>query len=281
MTPPRLVGGEAGKTASCRSVSILESKRYGQNDIRVPEHTNCGHSGKHTNSGRRARMRVDAQFLAVVVSRRAAPQPRRDAPGDGRGPQVDRHGRVSGPRRRAHRHRASACTRGGLSRGSGHREGLRAEERREETLDQGGEVRAQQGAGPGAESYRAAPGPRGVPRGRRPPGRRRRPGRRGEAEGARRGSAAPMQAKRGAGRAARTPAERQDWTAHFKAQAQSPPEQARRERVQTGPHASAAAPAAQGPRAAHETAAVEARASHNARQDGADDESDDGANLGS
>ena len=44
----------------------------------------------------------------------------------------------------------------------------------------------------------------------------------------------PMQAKRGAGRAARTPAERQDWTAHFKAQVQSrtPPEQARRERVQ-------------------------------------------------
>ena len=43
----------------------------------------------------------------------------------------------------------------------------------------------------------------------------------------------PMQAKRGAGRAARTAAERQDWTAHFKAQVQSqtPPEQARRERV--------------------------------------------------
>ena len=43
-----------------------------------------------------------------------------------------------------------------------------------------------------------------------------------------------MQAKRGAGRAARTPAERQDWTAHFKAQVQSqtPPAQARRERVQ-------------------------------------------------
>ncbi len=43
----------------------------------------------------------------------------------------------------------------------------------------------------------------------------------------------PMQAKRGAGRAARTPAERQDWTALFKAQVQSrtPPEQARRERV--------------------------------------------------
>ena len=56
----RLVGGEAGRTASCRSGSILESKRYGQNDIRVLEHTNCGHSGKHTNSGRRARIRVDA-----------------------------------------------------------------------------------------------------------------------------------------------------------------------------------------------------------------------------
>ena len=44
----------------------------------------------------------------------------------------------------------------------------------------------------------------------------------------------PMQAKRGAGRAARTPAERQEWAAHFKAQVQSrtPPEQARRERVQ-------------------------------------------------
>ena len=44
----------------------------------------------------------------------------------------------------------------------------------------------------------------------------------------------PMQAKRGAGRAARTPAERQDWTAHFKARVQSPtpPDQARRERVQ-------------------------------------------------
>ncbi|MCY4120339.1 MAG: relaxase/mobilization nuclease domain-containing protein, partial [Acidobacteria bacterium] len=43
----------------------------------------------------------------------------------------------------------------------------------------------------------------------------------------------PMQAKRGAGRAARTPAERQDWTAHFKARVQSPtpPDQARRERV--------------------------------------------------
>ena len=43
-------------------MSILESKRYEQNDIRVPEHTNCGHSGKHTNSGRRARIRVDAQY---------------------------------------------------------------------------------------------------------------------------------------------------------------------------------------------------------------------------
>ncbi len=44
----------------------------------------------------------------------------------------------------------------------------------------------------------------------------------------------PMQAKRGEGRATRTPAERQEWTAHFKAQVQSqtPPEQARRERVQ-------------------------------------------------
>ena len=43
----------------------------------------------------------------------------------------------------------------------------------------------------------------------------------------------PMQAKRGAGRGARTPAERQEWTAHFKAQVQSrtPPDQARRERV--------------------------------------------------
>ena len=43
----------------------------------------------------------------------------------------------------------------------------------------------------------------------------------------------PMQGKRGAGRAARTPAERQDWTAHFKAQVQTrtPPDQARRERV--------------------------------------------------
>ncbi len=43
----------------------------------------------------------------------------------------------------------------------------------------------------------------------------------------------PMQRKRGAGREARTPAERQEWTAHFKAQVQSqtPPEQARRERV--------------------------------------------------
>ena len=44
----------------------------------------------------------------------------------------------------------------------------------------------------------------------------------------------PMQAKRGAGRAARTPAERQEWTAHFQAQVQTrtPPDQARRERVQ-------------------------------------------------
>ena len=43
----------------------------------------------------------------------------------------------------------------------------------------------------------------------------------------------PMQVKRGAGRAGRTPAERQDWTAHFKAQVQTrtPPDQARRERV--------------------------------------------------
>ena len=43
----------------------------------------------------------------------------------------------------------------------------------------------------------------------------------------------PMQRKRGAGRAARTAAERQEWTAQFKAQVQSqtPPEQARRERV--------------------------------------------------
>ena len=44
----------------------------------------------------------------------------------------------------------------------------------------------------------------------------------------------PMERKRGAGRAARTPAERQEWAALFKAQAESrtPPEQARRERVQ-------------------------------------------------
>ena len=43
----------------------------------------------------------------------------------------------------------------------------------------------------------------------------------------------PMQAKRGAGRPARTPAERQDWTAHFKARVRTrtPPDQARRERV--------------------------------------------------
>ena len=43
----------------------------------------------------------------------------------------------------------------------------------------------------------------------------------------------PMQGKHGAGRAARTPAERQDCTAHFKAQVhtQTPPDQARRERV--------------------------------------------------
>ncbi len=43
----------------------------------------------------------------------------------------------------------------------------------------------------------------------------------------------PMQRKRGTGREARTPAERQEWTALFKAQVQSrtPPEQARRERV--------------------------------------------------
>ena len=43
----------------------------------------------------------------------------------------------------------------------------------------------------------------------------------------------PTQSKRGAGRAARTPAERQEWTAHFKArvQPQTPPELARRERV--------------------------------------------------
>ena len=44
----------------------------------------------------------------------------------------------------------------------------------------------------------------------------------------------PMQRKRGAGRAARTPAERQEWAAHFKAQVQTrtPPDQARRGRVQ-------------------------------------------------
>ncbi len=43
----------------------------------------------------------------------------------------------------------------------------------------------------------------------------------------------PMPRKRGAGREARTAAERQEWTAHFKAQAQTqtPPDQARRERV--------------------------------------------------
>ena len=43
----------------------------------------------------------------------------------------------------------------------------------------------------------------------------------------------PMQRKRGAGRAARTAAERQEWAVLFKAQVQSrtPPEQARRERV--------------------------------------------------
>ena len=43
----------------------------------------------------------------------------------------------------------------------------------------------------------------------------------------------PMEKKRGAGRADRTPAERQEWAAHFKARVQSPtlPDQARRERV--------------------------------------------------
>ena len=43
----------------------------------------------------------------------------------------------------------------------------------------------------------------------------------------------PMEKKRGAGRAARKPAERQEWAAHFKVQAESqtPPDQARRERV--------------------------------------------------
>ena len=43
-----------------------------------------------------------------------------------------------------------------------------------------------------------------------------------------------MQAKRGAGRAARTPTERQDWTAHFQAQVRTPtpPDQARRQWVQ-------------------------------------------------
>ena len=43
----------------------------------------------------------------------------------------------------------------------------------------------------------------------------------------------PMHKKRGAGRAARTAAERQEWAARFKAQVQSrtPPDQARRERV--------------------------------------------------
>lgn len=43
----------------------------------------------------------------------------------------------------------------------------------------------------------------------------------------------PMEKKRGAGRAARAPAERQEWAAHFKARVQSrtPPDQARRERV--------------------------------------------------
>ena len=139
--------------------------------------------------------------VAVVVSGRAAPRPRRDAPGGGSGAQVDRHARVPGTPRRAHRRRASARTRGRLSRGPGDREGLRAEERRQETLDLGGEVRAQPRAGPGAEPYRAGPGPRGVPRSRRCPGRRRRPGRRGEHEGARRGSAAPDagEARRGPG----------------------------------------------------------------------------------
>jgi len=87
-----------------------------------------------------------------------------------------------------------------------------------------------------------------------------------------------MQAKRGAGRAARTPAERQDWTAHFKAQVQSqtPPAQARRERVQlarTHRRQKVLVPLTK-------LQTVEARASHNARRDGADDESGDGANLG-
>ena len=40
----------------------------------------------------------------------------------------------------------------------------------------------------------------------------------------------PMQAKRGAGRAARTPAERQEWTAHFKARVQSETRRTRRGR---------------------------------------------------
>ena len=92
----------------------------------------------------------------------------------------------------------------------------------------------------------------------------------------------PMQKKRGAGRAARTAAERQEWAAHFKAQVQSrtPPDEARREAGAAGPHASAAPKAAEGARAVHETEAVEARARRNARQDGAGGETDGAANLG-
>ena len=120
MTPPRLVGGETGKTASCRSVSILESKRYEQNDIRVPEHTNCGHSGKHTNSGRRARIRVDAHagvLPAPGVARHARrgrrhvrQAPRRESQAGRRPPR--RYAQGATPRRRSDRSPLQQAQRG-------------------------------------------------------------------------------------------------------------------------------------------------------------------------
>ena len=107
------------------------------------------------------------------------------------------------PRRRAHRHRAPARTRGGLSRGPGDREGLRA------PRTTAGNSR------PGRRSTSAAAGGVQVPNriARREAREQYRtivgvqvdasvPGRRGEAEGARRGSAAPdgEEARRAAGR---------------------------------------------------------------------------------
>ena len=92
----------------------------------------------------------------------------------------------------------------------------------------------------------------------------------------------PMQRKRGAGRAARTPAERQEWTAHFKAQVQSrtPPDQARRERVRLARTHRRRRRRQQVLAPLTKLKLWRRAPDTTARQDGADGESDDGPNLG-